>query len=206
MYATLESLKAYLRIDETDELDDAELTRALQVASAEIDHLCSQSFAVAVFDDGPTNYIAVPRQERTTGTWIVDVPPFKQYLPDLYLWSSEDQDWTTPLTLDAYPYRPANGAVYTQIVLPSGSAYSPSVDPLDPESSVLVSGIFGWQEVPAPVEQACLIQAARIHRRRDAVFGIVNSLDGSSQARLRNAVDSDVAVMLRGYIKYWAAR
>lgn len=208
MYATLDELRDWLRIhDDDDDVDDDQLTMAIQVASASIDHLCSQTFPLLDQESLPTTVFAVPVQNRVTGVWTVDMPPTQDPFSSVVtIWTEEEGNWSTVLTLPESAYKPFGGPVYDQIVLPDDSGYDPGPDPSAASAAVTITASFGYSEIPRPVVQACLIQASRIVARRDAKFGIVNSLDGSSQARLRASIDNDVAVMLRGYIKYWAAR
>jgi hypothetical protein len=213
-YADLAALKAYLRLDDADTTDDTELQRSLDSASREIDQLCSRTFTVAVAGlpaDRGYHY-DVPHWDKCAGAWVVEIPdltePGESGL-EVFLWDGVSAFSTTPVTLGAHPFRPLNNAPtpypWTQIVLPADSGYAYAYGDAM-ASTVLVRADFGWAEVPAPVEEATLIQAARIHRRRDALFGIVNSPDGSSQTRLKAAMDPDVLILLDGLIKRWGAR
>lgn len=221
MYADLQSLKAYLRIDDTDTVDDDELTMALQSASASIDHLCSRTFDTIADGEGepsPTPRTFLPYWNRSYGMWVVPIDDLQAGTATaVNAWNPTDGDYTTALDLGSVFYGPQSTPEpypYTEMALADGSGFagvtrSPAPGwgwSGGPESYVQVTALWGWIAVPASVQQACLIQAARIFARRDAKFGIVNSLDGSSQSRLRASIDNDVAVLLRGYIKYWAAR
>ena len=68
-----------------------------------------------------------------------------------------------------------------------------------------LQGIFAGAAF-APIVEACLILADRVFKRRDAVFGVTSSPDGSENTRLTNTVDVDAQVALRGFVKYWAAK
>ena len=204
MYADLEDLREYLRItDPADTEDDAVLTRALQAASAQIDHVCSRTFALAGED--PTTVYEVPVRERRTGRWVLPIPDlFDSTGLTVFTW--DGSDWAT--AVDGWGLGPAFNAgprPWTDLILPSTVDYSPDLDVRD-STVIAVTGFFGWPEVPPSIVQATLIQAARIAKRRDSPFGMVNTLDGSEQARLTRVLDPDVVVLLRGFIKYWAAR
>lgn len=218
MYATLESLKAYLRIDESDQTDDAELTAALQVATEEIDHLCGHDFPVLAQASDVSTRLYIPEYDYASGLWSVGIDAFTSPADlEMKVWSPTDLDWTVTYTWPetVFGFRPINatGDRVNRLVVPEGvdmpyrADRSGWVSSDDNADYVLIQGRFGYYPtVPEPVALACRIQAARLFARRDAKFGIVNSLDGSQMQRLRGAVDSDVAVMLRGYIRYWAAR
>lgn len=206
MYVDLADLKAYLRIPADDETDDVELAAAIATACSEIDHLCSQSFDVAT--PGPPEdrgaWYDTPEWDETERAYVVQVPaltgPGVGGL-EVFAWNETEQGYTTPVALAGDPYRPRNGTPsprpWTALVL--GSGYPDG-------QAVLIQAFFGWAEVPAAVKTAVMIQASRIFKRRDSLFGMVNTLDGSEQARLTRVVDPDVVVALRGYIKYWGAR
>lgn len=210
-YASLEALKAYLRIDESDTTDDDELQRSLDSASSEIDQWCSTSFTLA--GSGPPEdrsyHYDVPHWDRRFAGYVVEIPPLTNGDFEVFTWSDTAADWTTAVDAAQVRLLPLNAAPLTDpwnalLLGPSsGYAYAAS-DAM--ASTVLVRAYFGWIAVPAAVEEACLIQAARVHRRRDALFGVVNSPDGSSQTRLKAALDPDAMILLDGYRKMWGAR
>lgn len=212
-YAELDALKRYLRIDETDTLDDEELTRALDVASAEVDHLCSRSFELV--GEEPSLRVFLPYRAaagRGMPRWWVPIDhiPNADALVGVYLWNDGDVDYSTPVTgATLQPYSPGPGG-YTDLLLPADTAYSGTGwwdDELQDSSSfVAVEALWGWEAYPPGVVQATIIQATRLVKRRESPFGMINSLDGSEQARLTRTLDPDVVVALRGLIKYWAAR
>lgn len=199
-YATLDEFKGYLRLDELDTLDDAELQRALTTASSEIDHLCSRTFS-AQEDPAVTRWFE-PWYDRSAYRWILPVDDLFT-VDDLAveLWNPVTSDWDQPVTVPT----PTGAGPWTQLVLPDTAPYAPGGQ-YDNATSVKVTAKFGWPIIPVPVTQACLILAARIVKRRESAFGLVSTLDGSEQTRLTRTIDPDVANALRGYIKYWAVR
>lgn len=210
-YVTLAELKAWLRIDDDDDVDNAELSRAITDASHQIDHLCSQTFPV-VDEDTETTIYAQPWWNRDANAWVIDVPVIDvdtYGAPAVFLWVEEDFDWTAAVDLAAAPgrpYRPYGGPLYTQIVLPADANFAGNGTNDAPVNTVKIVGYFGLPAVPAGVRQACILQATRIFKRRESAFGMINTLDGSEQTRLTRAMDPDVIAALRGYIKYWAVR
>lgn len=215
-YADLSALKSHLRLSENDSLDDVELQRALDGATWMIDQVASRSFApveIGPAEDRGYHYDA-PHYDRRYG-WVVEIPDLTSGIggAEIFTWNAADAAWTTPVDMSKVVWLPRNGAPepdpWTQAVLPpgSGSFERASYSYTDPNTvTVMVRADFGWLAVPAAVEEACLIQAARLFRRRDALFGVVNSIDGSSQMRLKQAMDSDALVLLDGLIKRWGAR
>lgn len=60
---------------------------------------------------------------------------------------------------------------------------------------VRVTGVWGWPEVPGQVREACLIQVARIFKRRDAPEGVMG-FDQFGGIRVSGRPDPDVMQML----------
>jgi hypothetical protein len=129
-YATIEQLKAFIRMNADDATDDELLTLVLAAATEAIDVWCNTSF---------------PR------------PAVEEVVAD------ED-----------------NG-IYWSPALPADDA------------------------VPDGVVLACLLQASRWYKRRDAPFGIAGSDLMGAAMRLAAKVDPDVAVLLSTYRRHWGA-
>lgn len=207
-YATLEQLRSYLRIE--DSADSDEMQRALDTATSEINHICSQEFELAP-EAVPTFRYVQPRWRTDLRQWVADLPRLETYTDfAVFLWNENDSDWTTELDtstiIPAPGLRPYGAGPWNQFVFPSGTFTGSYSDPEGVEATVMLQGLFGWSAIPEAVVTACLIQAARIHKRRDALFGIVGAPDGSDATRLQDRMDPDAVKALRGYIRYWAAR
>lgn len=210
-YATLEQLKRFMRIPDATTADDLELTRALETASRQIDHLCSRTFEVA--STASVRYFT-PWNDSYGGRWRIPVDDFMTLTDlELYSWTDADEDWTTPIT-GPFTMLPINaagkGMPWNEIVLPSGTSL-PHPDwhgwaSEDSQDYIAVTARWGWDALPAQVTEACLLQAARLQKRRDAVFGIVAAPDGSAQTRLQDRMDPDAVLALRGLTKWWTAR
>jgi hypothetical protein len=65
---------------------------------------------------------------------------------------------------------------------------------------VQVLGKFGFAAIPAAVRQACLIQATRIYKRRDAPFGVTGSAEMGT-LQILGRIDPDVASLLSGLMR-----
>lgn len=217
-YAEPADLRAYLRIPPTDQgFDDARAASILGAVSGEIDHVCSRTFTTPAFgppEDRET-YFALPYWHKRMREWRIDVPDLSTGSFEVFAYAGSD--WTMPIDFSAapYPFRPMNGAPtpkpWTALALagttwPSAGYAGPGGSYGTPRDMLMVRAFFGWMTTPDRVVQATLIQSARLFRRRDAIFGIISSPDGSSQSRLKQAMDSDVLVLLDGLIRYWAAR
>jgi hypothetical protein len=95
----------------------------------------------------------------------------------------------------------ADGRPWTHIVLRRApSAWFPFW-----AGAVRVSAAFGWLEVPAPVVQACLVQAGRFTIRRNSLYGVAGSPEAGNEMRLLERLDPDVAVNLASVRRWWGA-
>ena len=68
-----------------------------------------------------------------------------------------------------------------------------------------VTGLWGWASVPTAVEQACLIQATRLFKRKGAAFGVAGSPELGNELRLLSRLDPDVEVTLGKFVRWWGA-
>lgn len=217
-YADLAAFKRYVRIDDT--ADDVELQAALDTATSAISHLCSRTFEPKLVA-AETRYFQ-PWWDSRMGRWVlptddlVDTTGFTAKT-----WDATASDWIDPIAFDGSPWRPfLNGnpdRCYTELILPNGTRIGQIS--LGEQMSmyggwqsdqngdyVAVSALWGWPAVPEPIVAATLLQASRWFKRRDAVFGLTSSPDGSENTRLLATVDVDVQVAVRPFVKYWGAR
>lgn len=66
-------------------------------------------------------------------------------------------------------------------------------------ATLRVTAKFGWSEIPHEVNEACLIRAAAIFKRKEAIFGLAG-VNGFGEVRIgRN--DPDVVDLLHRFIK-----
>lgn len=66
-----------------------------------------------------------------------------------------------------------------------------------------VTAKFGWTSIPDMVEQACILRAAAIFKRRESVSGVAGFGD-FGVVRISRARDPDVAAMLDDFIRITA--
>ena len=184
-YVTVSDLAAYLRID--DSLDDAELAAAITAASRAVDHFCGRQFGRT---DAPVERVYTARRDYQTGWWTVHVDDLAG-LPVTVKVAGDPVAGSRLGPLNAA----ANGRPWTRIEFDAGSERLPTGSP----GEVSVTGIWGWDAVPATVQQATLLQASRLFKRRDAPFGIAGSPESGSEMRLLARVDPDLQVSLYPY-------
>jgi hypothetical protein len=191
-YATLAELKGSIGVTDVD--DDTELTYALSAASRLIDDYTGRQFGALA--------AAVPRYYEAfydieSRRWMARIDDL-MVTTDLVVRTDDGTEtYPTTLVIDTdfrlQPYNaPADGRPWTAIVASTSNTFSRDL------RSVEVTARWGWAAVPAVVTQACLIQAGRLFKRKDAPFGVAGSPELGSELRLLDRIDPDVAVLLSG--------
>jgi uncharacterized phiE125 gp8 family phage protein len=190
-YVTTADLKSYLRIGDTG--DDAQLDLAIEAASRAIDRATNRQFGAVAATEERRYTAAYDRRRRR---WVVEVDDVMNATMTVTGDAGE---------IDGYDLEPINaaqlGRPWTHVAVRSDSA----VQPTDTEHGVTVDAVWGWSAVPAAIEQACLLQASRIHARRTSPYGVAGSPELGSELRLLARVDADVAVTVGPYTRWWAA-
>lgn len=179
-YASLTQLKAALGI--SDSTDDTRLGNVLDDVSRWVDQYCGRRFYVTEADE--TRYFTAELAEVLEAGDVVSVTT---------LATDEDGDRVYERTwaatdFDLEPFNAAlDGKPYTELrTAPNGHYAFPTM-----RRGVKIVGRFGWPAVPDPVREAVIIQAARIFRRKDAIFGVVGSGEMGHQMVLPR-LDPDV--------------
>lgn len=167
------------------------LQLALDAATAMIDQFTQRKF---VAETGATKYFTA------TSSDLLDLTPDIRSVTSVAI--DDDGDLSFGLTLSASDYwllplqsYPDSG-IYSQIRMAPRSAQAFSV-----AYQVKVIGDWGYVvsgQPPAPVREACALQAARLYARRGAPFGILQSVDLGQFTRI-SKVDPDVMSLLQPY-------
>lgn len=63
-----------------------------------------------------------------------------------------------------------------------------------------VTARFGWSAIPEQVEQACILRAAQVFKRRESITGVAG-VNGFGPIRISRSRDPDVAAMLDDFLK-----
>jgi hypothetical protein len=201
-YATVPELKSYLRIPTEeqggDDVDDAELALALTAASRAIDRTTNRQFGLAGED---VARLYTPEWDTVRLRWTVAIDDLMT-VTDLVVKADLDDDQVYEETITDYRLIPLNaagdGRPWTDLIL--GSTVS-----MKSTAEIQITATWGWTTVPAAIENACLIQASRFFKRREAPFGVAGSPDLGSEMRLFAKVDPDVQVMVGPYRRWWGA-
>lgn len=192
-YATLDDLKGYLGVK--DSVDDIEMTSALATASREIERYCDRQFNKAT---AATARIFRPKQGL-----IASVDDFWT-TTDLVIKTDPGNNGTysTVWKLSDYELAPYNGVVdgesgwpYSRIHAVGSFAFPTNTV----RAALQVTAQWGWDAVPAPVAQACLIIASETFKLKTAPFGVAG-FDQWGPVRVRN---NPIAMQLLGpYRRY----
>lgn len=197
-YATLAQIKSALRIPSADATDDALLEMAVESASRLIDAYCSRNFIY-----GGT--AATTRYYHADDPYVVQIDDARS-ITQVQTSSSEDGiydvTWDlTPHTGDIQP-EPLNDYVggltwpYTRL-----RAIGDYVFPVDRETTVKVTAVYGWPTVPVTVAQACVLQSSRIFTRLQSPLGVAGFGDMGIM-RVSRGLDPDVAQLIEGYRRF----
>ena len=197
-YATLAQIKSALRIPSADATDDALLEMAVESASRLIDAYCGRNFIY-----GGT--AATTRYFYADDPYVVQIDDARS-ITQVQTSSSEDgiYDVTWDLTAhtgDIQP-EPLNDYVggltwpYTRL-----RAIGDYVFPVDRETTVKVTAVYGWPTVPVTVAQACILQSSRIFTRLQSPLGVAGFGDMGIM-RVSRGLDPDVAQLIEGYRRF----
>ncbi|MFD9706206.1 phage gp6-like head-tail connector protein [Lentzea sp. NPDC059081] len=184
-YISREALKISLKIG--DDVDDDGLDRAILAASKAIDDKTGRTFGRA---DTVTQ-----RTYRTAGRLLWTSDGWHELLVDdiatedgLVVEVGSTGSWTA---VSGWITGPDNAVADGK---PITSLLHPTMWPCYQWQRVRVTSVHGWPSIPESVEQACLIQAGRLFRRKDSPEGVVAT---SEWGPLRVArLDPDVKDLL----------
>lgn len=180
-YTTLATLKARLGIADTS--DDAALEGVIEAVSRWIDAYTGRRFYAAV----ETRYYTPEWENYLRIDDLLSVTSLK---------TDEDGDRVYETTWVATDYylepdnAPLKGSPYTMIRA-SGSKLFPSV-----RRGIEIVGSFGYSATtPKLIEEACIVQSARLFRRKDAPFGVTGAPE-VGQLTVIPRIDPDVKTLL----------
>ena len=189
-YVSVEELAEYVMGPNATDLEDsAQMAFAITAASRAVDRYTHRQFG----------FLASAQERRYTARWNRRRCRWVVSVDDL-----QDTAGLT-VTVDAvavtYTAEPINavddGRPYERLVIDEASASK--ITGLDGE--VVASAKWGWTEVPAPVKQATLLQAARLHWRRHAPAGVAGSPETGSEVRLLAKLDPDLCTTLHDFVR-----
>lgn len=185
-YATLSDLRAYIGVD--DQQDDAALVIALDATVPMIDGYCGRSFAAA----GTATSARVYAADAADLVYIDDAATVSQV--ETY----DGSAWTV-WAADDWQGEPLNGRnLGMDWPTTRMRAVGDYAFPVTAKAWVRVTAAWGWTQTPQVVQQATLLQASRLFRRRDSVLGFAGGPE-TGLIRVGRALDGDVAQLLAPY-------
>lgn len=196
-YCTLSDLKTSLNIE--DGMDDIALEMSITAASRMIDDYTGRFF----YKDGTTQ-APVTRYYTAHDWWTTNTDDFIS-ISEIATDDNFDQTYSTVWAADDFMVEPVNnprrGWPYTRLL-----AIGSYIFPYNLPQSVRVKAVWGWSAVPAEIEMATRLQAARLFVRRQSPFGIAGTPELGT-VRLGSRLDPDVEVLLRPFRKVsWMAK
>ena len=187
-YATLAELKG--KLDITDTNDDSELQSILAAVSRVIDEICGRFF----YREAQTRYYTAESGDYLQPGDLVSISASGLTSDDngdrVYetTWATTDYDlWPYNAALDSKPYTEIQVSPVGNYSFPTGA------------KAVKLVAVFGWPSVPNAIKDACLLWSERIWKRRDAIFGVMGSIE-TGMIRISGA-DPDVERLLQPYVK-----
>lgn len=190
-YCTLAELKASLAI--TDSVDDTPLEAAITATSRMIDDYTGRFF----YRNGTTQS-PVARYYTPLDPWTMNMDDSVS-ITEVATDDNFNQTWDTVWGTSDYMLEPVNNPQRgwpVNRILAIGRYVWPYYLP----QSCRITGVWGWNAVPAEINMATLIQAARLFTRRQSPFGIAGSPDLGT-VRLTAKLDADVEALLRPFRK-----
>lgn len=195
-YATLAEVKDWLSI--TDDDDNSELEEAVNAASRWIDQHCQRHF----WRDGTT----VSPRARLFGASDhsdLDLGAFND-LVEVVSVATDDNDngvFGTTWAASDYELLPRSPSAAPEPrpyrrIRSTGSRFFPYGGRT---TRVQVSGVWGWPAVPDAVQHACLIQAARLFKRKHSPEGVTGWQSDFGPIRVSVRSDPDVMQLLEPY-------
>ncbi|MEU9215394.1 phage gp6-like head-tail connector protein [Streptomyces sp. NPDC048376] len=188
-YAELSVLKAMFEVEEADTSRDALLSKALTAASRSIDRACGRRFYL--------DETASARTYNPTGKVVYDVFGARLLIDDAgavpTLVETGSGGSFTPFT--SYETGPDNALARGRAIT---SLLSTSSSWGHGTGRVRVTAQWGWPAVPEEIEQATLIQASRLYKRKDSPEGVMGSSEWGVVRLSRR--DPDVWALIEHFI------
>lgn len=195
-YASVGDLKIALRIK--DAVDDALLQVALDAATSAIDDHCNRTFVASA---EASARVFEPEDGRVTTDDFFTAEGLIVSVGGTIIPAAVEG------VSAGYTLEPLNAAAHNEPF--TGLRYSNFPIAAWPllgavrRGRATVTARWGYAAaVPAPVKQACLLQASRIFARRLSPYGIAGSPEIGSELRVLAKVDPDVAVLLAGKVRF----
>lgn len=195
-YATVQELRDHFG-DSGNALPLADLERAINATSRAVDLYCGHPLRRFWADS-----VATSRVYQADDVYELDVADISS-TTGLVIATDTTGDGTYDTTWASSDYQlePLNvdvdGGAYTwtRIVAVDTEVFPVAVR----RPTVQVTALHGWSAVPDGVNAACILRAAAIFKRREAVFGVAG-LNGFGEVRITRR-DPDVMELLHNFLR-----
>lgn len=194
-YCTVAELRDQLG-DTGSKLDLDLLEHAINATSRAIDRYCGRRF----WQDATVQ----TREYKVTEpyvAWVDDISTTTGLI--IKTDTTGDYSWATTWTTDDYDLEPENAdkddAAYAwwRII-----AIDTETFPIHSRRKTLqVTARFGWSAVPDDVNEAAILKATGLFRRKDAPYGIAGFGEMGNAVRITRR-DPDVMELLNNYVRY----
>lgn len=187
-YCTVAELRNAIG-DDSQKLQTTALEAAISAASRWIDRRCGRRFWL----DASTQ-ARLFRPETATKMWVYDIGD----TTGLTIETGTGGTFDTTLSASDYVLGPLASEEFGPYAYWTISTVNGVTFPMDGwQPTVRVTAKFGWSEVPPQVQQACLLRAASLFKRKDAPFGVAGFGDFGA---VRVRPDIDVDALLADYM------
>jgi hypothetical protein len=194
-YVTIVEAKDWLGLQVSDVADDAKIGVATAAASRAIDEFCRRTFfpdtGNRLFDVSPGDPTHVGIDDAAAVTTVATDDDRDGVYETV--WATSDYQLLPLIQASGEP-RP-----YT-IIRAVGDRQFPEPTSGGRLGLVQVTATWGWDPVPDPVKQACLILMARIFKRKESPQGVAG-FDQFGTIRISQAADPDASRLLEPYVK-----
>lgn len=201
-YCTVDDLRAQLGESKPGNLLQDQLVRAIDAASRAVDNFTGRRFWQ---DAAPQSVLVQPSIVDPYNLWLPGNAEISTVTGLAVATDNGTGTYPTGLVLDTdyrlWPYAANTG----------GSAYGAwwmleglGTSRFDVRGArglypVRITARFGWAFIPPEVEQATLLKAAALFKRKDAPFGVLQFGDIAAVRVTRQ--DIDVVELLSGYVR-----
>jgi hypothetical protein len=183
-YASLAELKARLGI--TDSQDDGVLEAVAEAASRAIDNWTGRVFYATT----ATRYFTAEAGDLLFTDDLLTVTTLKTISAN----SAGTRTYGDTWAATDYDLEPFNATPKTRIRINPGGRYAFPAE----AKGVEIAGSWGYAATaPDAVNEACLLQAARLFKRKDAPFGVAGTPETGTMQLPR--LDPDVRMLLEPY-------
>lgn len=202
VYCTVGEVRAQVK-DDDGRLDQTLLERAVNATSRAIDDYCSGGVPGSRrFWQDPAPVARTFRVDQPDFAWVDDIST----TTGLIVRTDENGDGTFETTWAAgtdYQLEPlnanANGEPYAFWQL---TAIGTRAFPLYPHRAALqVTARFGWSAIPDQVNEAAILKAVKLFKRKDSPDGFASGFTDFGPVRISRYEDPDVVMLLERFMK-----